>query len=288
MVNPPEDVDDSAELSQGVLFYFSSVLQYEIQQLVDKLLRIPFIRDGQLFKDFFRIHQSRSLPPLRPASSATHIHAPISDSHVSVGQIGMPSFQHTTAPAKSGISPPPFGRSESLKKNQSEAKDRKPPYALELGNLNMEERSVFSHKNRDHQRKSSDYTRPVSNRYCRDDDEDEDDLEVQINAQLHTERRGLYARPSRAQKQGDAHGNGRRDLDSSEVLCWSRDNGHLGVQQSGNPRIFKSNDRSQPGALAKFLTPQGDAATEDGLENVARVSRHSNDLGRVGSQAHHP
>ena len=46
VVNPLEHIDDSAELSHGVLFYFSSVLQYEIQQLVDKLLRIPFIRDG--------------------------------------------------------------------------------------------------------------------------------------------------------------------------------------------------------------------------------------------------
>lgn len=55
VVNPPAEADDAGELSQGVLFYFSSVLQYEIQQLVDKLLRIPFIRDGQLFKDFFRI-----------------------------------------------------------------------------------------------------------------------------------------------------------------------------------------------------------------------------------------
>lgn len=91
----------------------------------------------------------------------------------------MTSLQHTTAPAKSGVSPPPFDRSESLKKNQSEAKNR-PPYSLELGKL--EERSVFSHKAREHQRKSSDYTRPVSNRYCRDDDEDEDDLDVQINA----------------------------------------------------------------------------------------------------------
>ena len=55
VVNPPEQTDNEMELNENIVFYFSSILQYEIQQLVDKLLHIPFIRDGTLFKEFFQI-----------------------------------------------------------------------------------------------------------------------------------------------------------------------------------------------------------------------------------------
>ena len=40
-------------------FYFESILQYEIQQFMEKVQKIPFIRDGPTFRAFFEVQEQR-------------------------------------------------------------------------------------------------------------------------------------------------------------------------------------------------------------------------------------
>ena len=48
-VNPPKAT------SEDIQFYFENVLKFEVQQLIEKLQKIPFIRDGPAFKAFFHL-----------------------------------------------------------------------------------------------------------------------------------------------------------------------------------------------------------------------------------------
>lgn len=48
-VHPPKDT------AEDIQFYFENVLKFEAQQLIEKLQKIPFVRDGPAFQAFFHL-----------------------------------------------------------------------------------------------------------------------------------------------------------------------------------------------------------------------------------------
>ena len=54
-VNPPKVSEEE------MIFYFENILKYEVQQLIDRLQKIPFIREGSSFKLFFEINKHHQL-----------------------------------------------------------------------------------------------------------------------------------------------------------------------------------------------------------------------------------